>query len=93
VRVPLLFGAVVVCDRYAADAAIELRERLPEDDRLARRVLSLIEALAPRARFAYVLDLEPRAALSATPSRRSSARRTPSRSRCCAPTSATSGRG
>jgi thymidylate kinase len=57
VRRRLLVGNVVVCDRYAADAEIELESRLPDDDRLARRLVRLISVLSPQARVAFLLDL------------------------------------
>jgi thymidylate kinase len=55
----MLFGTVVVCDRYATDAVVELRSGLHESDRMARRLVGLIETLAPKPRLAYLLDIDP----------------------------------
>ena len=55
VRLPLMMGRVVVCDRYTYDAAVEIAERLGPDavDGLP---VKLLHALSPRPRFAYLLD-------------------------------------
>ncbi len=55
VRLPLMMGRVVVCDRYTHDAAVEIAERLGTDavDGLP---VKLLYALSPRPRFAYLLD-------------------------------------
>jgi dTMP kinase len=67
VRLPLLRGKVVVCDRYVHDAAVEMAHRLPAGNRLARAPLGLLSALSPKPRQAYLLDVEPEAAFQRTP--------------------------
>jgi thymidylate kinase len=69
VRRRLLTGNFVVCDRFAADAQVELASRLPEGDRAARWLVSFLPRLAPRPRVAFLLDLPPdeAAARSADP--------------------------
>ncbi|MDP2675114.1 MAG: nucleotidyltransferase family protein [Dehalococcoidia bacterium] len=67
VRLPLLRGKVVICDRYVHDAAVELSHRLPPGNRLARAPLGLLFALSPKPRQTYLLDVEPEAAFQRTP--------------------------
>ncbi len=55
VRLPLMMGRVVVCDRYTYDAAVEIAERLGADA-LEGLPVKLLYALSPRPRFAYLLD-------------------------------------
>ncbi len=55
VRLPLMTGGVVVCDRYTYDAAVEIAERLGPSA-LERLPVKLLHALSPRPRFAYLLD-------------------------------------
>jgi dTMP kinase len=55
VRLPLLTGRVVVCDRYTYDAAVEIAERLGPSA-LNGLPVKLLYALSPRPRFAYLLD-------------------------------------
>jgi thymidylate kinase len=57
VRVPLVTGKVVICDRYAYDGAVELRQRLPPSDRLSDLPVRLLVALSPKPRAAYLLDV------------------------------------
>lgn len=57
VRLPLLIGRVVVCDRYVYDAAAEIEGSLPANDRLNRLAIRLMLALAPRPDAAYLLDV------------------------------------
>lgn len=59
VRRRLLVGNVIVCDRYATDAEVELAERLPGQDRLARRIIAVLHHLSPAPQVAYLLDLPP----------------------------------
>jgi dTMP kinase len=56
VRLPLLTGRVVVCDRYTYDAAVEIAQRLGSPDALRSLPVRLLFALAPRPRLAYALD-------------------------------------
>ena len=55
VRLPLMMGRVVVCDRYTYDAAVEIAERLGPAA-LDGLPVKLLYALSPRPRFAYLLD-------------------------------------
>ena len=55
VRLPLMMGRVVVCDRYTHDAAVEIAERLGPEA-LDGLPVKLLYALSPRPRFAYLLD-------------------------------------
>jgi len=55
VRLPLMTGRVVVCDRYTHDAAVEIAERLGPSA-LEGLPVKLLYALSPRPRFAYLLD-------------------------------------
>jgi dTMP kinase len=57
VRRRLLVGNVVVCDRYTADAEVELASRLQRGDRMARRVVVGLSRVSPAPRVAYLLDL------------------------------------
>ncbi len=62
VRLPLLcgkfgLGKVVVCDRYALDAAVEINSRLPQSGRAVRLAVSFLKALSPKPRVAYMLDV------------------------------------
>ena len=56
VRLPLLTGRVVICDRYTYDAAVEIAERLGSRDALRSLPVRLLMVLAPRPRRAYLLD-------------------------------------
>ena len=53
----ILVGNVIVCDRYATDAEVELASRLPEGDRLARRFVRLLGVLSPEPSMGFLLDL------------------------------------
>ncbi|HEY5640198.1 MAG TPA: hypothetical protein VIW01_09115, partial [Dehalococcoidia bacterium] len=55
VRLPLMTGRVVICDRYTYDAAVEIAERLGPSA-LEGLPVKLLFALSPRPRFAYLLD-------------------------------------
>ncbi len=55
VRLPLMTGRVVVCDRYTYDAAVEIAERLGPSA-LGGLPVKLLYALSPRPRFGYLLD-------------------------------------
>lgn len=57
VRRTLLLGNFVICDRYTADAQVELSSRLPGGDRGARWLVSLLRHFAPAPRISYLLDL------------------------------------
>lgn len=57
VRLPLLFGKVVICDRYAADAAVEIADRLGVSDPMSVPAVRMLMALAPAPGSAYLLDL------------------------------------
>jgi len=56
VRLPLLRGRVVVCDRYAWDAAAELEASLPLQDRASRLAIRLLLALSPRPNMSFFLE-------------------------------------
>jgi dTMP kinase len=55
VRLPLLRGRVVVCDRYAWDAAAELEASLAPRDRASRLAVRLLLALSPRPNISFLL--------------------------------------
>ncbi len=57
VRLPLLFGKVVICDRYTADAAVEIADRLGVSDPMSVPAVRMLMALAPAPGSAYLLDL------------------------------------
>jgi thymidylate kinase len=57
VRLPLLLGKVVVCDRYVYDAAAEMEGSLNPSDRINRLAIRLMLALSPKPDMAYLLDL------------------------------------
>jgi thymidylate kinase len=57
VRLPLLTGKVVVCDRYTADAAVEIASRLGVSDPMSVPAVRVLMALAPWPDSAYLLDL------------------------------------
>lgn len=57
VRLPLMTGKVVVCDRYTADAAVEIAHRLGSADPMSVAAVRALIALAPRPDAAYLLDL------------------------------------
>ncbi len=57
VRLPMLFGRVVVCDRYVYDAAAEMECSLPPQDKINRLAIKLILALSPKPETAYLLDI------------------------------------
>ena len=56
VRLPLLRGRTVVCDRYAWDAAAELEASLPHQDRASRLAVRLLLALSPRPNISFLLE-------------------------------------
>jgi glycosyltransferase involved in cell wall biosynthesis/thymidylate kinase len=60
VRLPMLWGRVVICDRYACDAAVEMECSLPPHDRINRMAIKLMLALTPRPNIAYFLDIPDR---------------------------------
>ena len=57
VKIPLLLGCVVICDRYVYDAAAEIESALPVDDKFNRLTIKLMLSLAPRPNAPYLLDL------------------------------------
>lgn len=57
VRLPLIFGKIVICDRYVYDAAAEMNCVLQKGDRLNRLAIKFMLALAPKPDVAYLLDL------------------------------------
>jgi dTMP kinase len=56
VRLLLMTGRVVVCDRYTFDAAVEIADRLGSREALRSLPVRLLFALAPKPRIAYLLD-------------------------------------
>jgi dTMP kinase len=62
VRLPLMTGRVVVCDRYTFDAAVEIADRLGSREALRSLPVRLLFALAPKPRIAYLLDSAPEVA-------------------------------
>jgi len=57
VKLPLLRGRAVICDRYVYDAAAEIESSLNAEDRLSRPAIKLMLALVPKPDVAYLLDL------------------------------------
>jgi thymidylate kinase len=57
VRLPLLRGRIVICDRYVFDAAAEMGYSLLPNDRLNRLAIKLMLALTPKPHIAYLLDI------------------------------------
>jgi thymidylate kinase len=57
VRLPLLTGKIVICDRYTADAAVEIAARLGESDPMSLPAVRTLMALCPRPQTAYLLNL------------------------------------
>ncbi|OGO22184.1 MAG: hypothetical protein A2144_14865 [Chloroflexi bacterium RBG_16_50_9] len=57
VRLPLLGGKLVICDRYIFDAAAEMEASLTTVDRYNRSAIKLILACAPKPDIAYLLDV------------------------------------
>jgi len=55
VRLPMLRGRVVVCDRYAWDAAAELEASLAPGDWASRLAIRLLLALSPRPDMNFLL--------------------------------------
>jgi len=56
VRLPLMNGRVVVCDRYTYDAAVEIAARLGSRDALRSLPVRLLFASSPKPDAAYLLD-------------------------------------
>ena len=59
VRLPLLTGKAVVCDRYTYDAAVEIAHRLGASDPMSLAPVRLMMALTPKPDAAYFLRLPP----------------------------------
>lgn len=57
VWLPRLRGKIVICDRYAFDAAAEMESSLPAVDRLNRLAIKLMLICAPKPDVAFLLDL------------------------------------
>ena len=57
VKLPLLRGRIVICDRYVYDAATEIEASLATGDNLNRRAIKLMLSLTPRPDAHYLLDL------------------------------------
>jgi dTMP kinase len=57
VRLPLLLGKIVVCDRYVFDAAAEMECTLSPKDKLTRLAIKLMLALAPKPDAGYLFDV------------------------------------
>ncbi|MBI2321229.1 MAG: nucleotidyltransferase family protein, partial [Chloroflexi bacterium] len=64
---PALLGRVVVADRYAYDAAVEMDASLPPEARWSRLAIAALLRLMPRPHLAYVLDVAPEAARARKP--------------------------
>lgn len=58
VRVAMARGRTVICDRYLADAALDLELRFPETMPAVRPALRLLEAACPRPEVAVLLMLD-----------------------------------
>jgi thymidylate kinase len=57
VRLPLATGKVVICDRYAADAAVEIGHRLGVSDPMSLAAVRALVRLSPRPHAAYLLGV------------------------------------
>ena len=62
VRLPLVrgkigLGKIVVCDRYALDAAVEINSSLPQGGMAVRLAIGFLKALSPKPRVAYMYDV------------------------------------
>jgi thymidylate kinase len=57
VRLPLLRGRIVICDRYVYDAAAEMESSLVKVNKLQRLAINLMLAGSPRPDIAYFLDV------------------------------------
>lgn len=57
VRLPLATGKVVICDRYVADAAVEIGHRLGVSDAMSLAAVRALVRLSPRPDAAYMLDV------------------------------------
>jgi len=57
VKLPLLRGRVVICDRYVYDAVAEIESSLNAKDRLNRLAIKLMLAIVPKPDVCYLLDL------------------------------------
>jgi thymidylate kinase len=57
VRLPLVTGKVIICDRYVADAAVEIAHRLGVDDPMSLAAVRTLALLAPTPDAGYLLDL------------------------------------
>lgn len=62
VRLPLATGKVVICDRYVADAAVEIANRLGTCDPMSLAAVRALVRLSPRPDAAYLLDVDSEAA-------------------------------
>ena len=60
VRWGLLRGDVVFADRYLCDFEVELSIRLREHPRLASTLMAALGVIAPKAKCAYLLRVDPR---------------------------------
>ena len=63
---PLLWGRVVICDRYAYDALVELAA-LGGPEVMGSWGAKLLLGLSPRPRLAYLLDVDPAVARARKP--------------------------
>jgi thymidylate kinase len=66
-RLPALVGRVVVCDRYAYDAAVDMDWALPADAHWSRLAIAAMLKLVPRPQLAYLLDVAAPAARQRKP--------------------------
>lgn len=57
VRLPMLWGKVVICDRYIFDAATEMECSLSPRDKINRLAIKLMLILTPKPAIAYFLDI------------------------------------
>lgn len=57
VRLPLATGKVVICDRYVADAAVEIAHRLGVADAMSLAAVRALVRLAPKHDAAYLLEV------------------------------------
>jgi thymidylate kinase len=56
VRLPLMNGRVITCDRYTYDAAVEIAHRLGSRDALRSLPVKLLFLLSPKPQIAYLLE-------------------------------------
>ncbi|NIM20009.1 MAG: hypothetical protein GTO51_07130 [Candidatus Latescibacteria bacterium] len=71
-RLYLLFGNVVICDRYVADARVDFAVSSGRTLEISPKALRILEFLSPKPNLSFVLDVDPDEALRRKPDEGSS---------------------